>query len=1041
MNIFESQPNLFKAVSSSSVFREVSSHIKNKIGFFLELNNPSAQSVFLGALFHFLNQSVFVVQQNERGAEGSYENLSDLLGGQAFLLPGCEEDALSVPGLVFSSRSVFSHSLSSLLSGATGLFVSSLSGVKTKIRPPKEIISGALTLRVGDAIQQSTIIEKLVLWGYESADPCLSPKTFAKRGGILDVFTGFSRYPLRFEFFGEKIDSIRIFNPDTQLSEGLRSKCVLFPPVLSGESGEIKLSDIIEDTCPTVLYITPEGFSFLSRDNIIKTETIELKPPNNSPPKSKKVIDTVLDNKKIVAFFYNPTKRPLYRQKEMFPLTFGPSGGFYSSALGVAYFSPPLGTKKYKQPPFSTPHINHNIASLKDLAWGDLLVHQDHGLGLYRGLVLIGEKNNQTENIKIEYAGGSSVFVPTDRFNRVHKYIGTGKSSPRLSHIGSSAWKKQKDITKKATTDVVEHLVSSYRARSRPREFQYVPGGYLMQQLETSFLFEETTDQLSALHDINKDFSENVPMDRLIYGDVGFGKTEIAVRAALRTVISGKAVFFLAPTTVLSDQHYITCKNRLGPLGVNVELLSRFRTKKQQLAIIENLHQNKIDVLVGTHRLLSEDVPTHNLGLLVIDEEHRFGVKQKETIRKIKNHIDILTLTATPIPRTLQQSLVGIRDTSKIETPPFNRRSIRTYVKYFDWPFLIRAIKNELHRGGQIYFLHNDINGLPFYYDKLKEALPNASIALGHGKMDSRLLEKTILSFFDGKIDVLLCTTIVESGLDVPNANTIIINGAHKFGLSQLYQIRGRVGRGDRRAHCYLCVPRGLQLPPDARERLKTIEYYSSLGSGYNISMKDLEIRGAGNLFGYEQSGQISKVGFVLYNKMLAESILDKRPSDSSRAGEKPSIVFTGPAHIDRDYMPRVQDRLSFYQKISEAQSAEQLDRVCKELLDRFGPMPPSTKNLIEISFIQCFFYYHPIRKFKISSSSASFYISGPAGDLDPKQFILALKKALKSFLLPHQISVGEKNEMKISFSAGSLDEALSFSQKFGKLFSRAFSL
>ena len=376
--------------------------------------------------------------------------------------------------------------------------------------------------------------------------------------------------------------------------------------------------------------------------------------------------------------------------------------------------------------------------------------------------------------------------------------------------------------------------------------------------------------------------------------------------------------------------------------------------------------------------MLSKDVPTHNLGLLVVDEEHRFGVKQKETIRKIKNHIDILTLTATPIPRTLQQSLVGVRDTSKIETPPFNRRPIRTHVKYFDWPFLIGAIKKELHRGGQVYFLHNDINSLPFYYDKLGAALPGANIAVGHGKMNSRVLEKTVLSFFDGKIDVLLCTTIVESGLDVPNANTIIINGAHKFGLSQLYQIRGRVGRGDRRAYCYLCVPRDLQLPPDAHDRLKTIEYYTSLGSGYNVSMKDLELRGAGNPFGYEQSGQISKVGFVLYNKMLAESVLDKRPSEGSYKKEKPSLVFAGPAHLDRDYMPRVQDRLSFYQKISETQSAKQLDRVCEELRDRFGPIPAVTKNLIKTSLIQCLLCSGPIKKCKISSSSASFYLSSP---------------------------------------------------------------
>ena len=1007
----------------------------------MSLDNAAAQSVFISALFHSLKQSVFVVQQDEVGAENSYGDFSGLLGNSAFLLPSCQQDRLSVPGLVFSSRTIFSRSLSSLITGSVGIFISSSGAIKTKIRRPEKILTESLTIRVGDKISQSTIIEKLTLWEYEPSDPCLSPKTFAKRGGILDLFTEFSGHPLRLEFLGDKISSIRLFSPDTQLSEGLRTKCVLFPPVFSCARNENSLGEILESICPVVLYITSSGVSFLSPKKTIQAPTVTVNPPGQSLVKNKKAIDSALDNETIVPFFYNPTKRPLYRQKEMFPLAFGPAGGFSSSSLGVAYFSPPLGTKKTEQPRGSTAHTNHNLSSLKDLEWGDALVHQDYGLGVYRGLVLIGEKNNQTENIKIEYSGGGLLFVPTERFNRVHKYIGTGKSSPKLSRLGSSSWEKQKKAAKKATTGVVEHLVSSYRARSSPREFQYAPGGYLMQELENSFIFEETADQLSALDDINKDLAGSVPMDRLIYGDVGFGKTEVAVRTAMRAVISGKTVFFLAPTTVLSDQHYITCKNRLGPLGVNVELLSRFRTKKQQHAIIENLHQNKIDVLVGTHRLLSEDVPTHNLGLLVVDEEHRFGVKQKETIRKIKNQIDILSLTATPIPRTLQQSLVGVRDTSKIETPPFNRRSIRTHIKYFNWPFLIRAIKRELHRGGQVYFLHNDINGLPFYYDKLKAALPGATVSIGHGKMDSRLLEKTVLSFFAGKIDVLLCTTIIESGLDVPNANTIIINGAHNFGLSQLYQIRGRVGRSDRRAHCFLCVPRGLQLSADARERLKTIEYYSSLGSGYNISMKDLEIRGAGNLFGYEQSGQVSKVGFVLYSKMLEESILDHRSPGPVRVGEKPSLVFSGPAHIDREYVPRVQDRLYFYHKISETRSPQQLDLVCEELHDRFGPITPATKNLIKTSLIQCLFCSGPIKKCEINSSSASFYLSEAPQGLDPKQFVVVLKKALKSFLCPNKIDLKNKKTMKISFDAESLEESLSVSQKFGELFSQTFSL
>ena len=438
-------------------------------------------------------------------------------------------------------------------------------------------------------------------------------------------------------------------------------------------------------------------------------------------------------------------------------------------------------------------------------------------------------------------------------------------------------------------------------------------------------------------------------MDRLLYGDVGFGKTEVALRAAMIAINSGKVVFFLSPTTVLSDQHFITSKNRLEHLGVNIELLSRFKSKKEQSKILNDLSNNKIDLVIGTHRLLSDDVPVENLGLLIVDEEHKFGVKHKNKIQHLKKHTDILTLTATPIPRTLQQSLVGIRDTSRITTPPLNKLPIKTYIKRFDWGWIKDSIEKETSRGGQVYFLHNDIKNLNKIKESLSDFFPNLNIQIGNGQMHSKDLEKIILEFFEGKIDVLVCTTIIESGLDVTNANLIIIDNAHRFGLSQLYQIRGRVGRSSREGSCYLTIPKRIQLKEDAFKRLKALEYYSFLGSGYDIAMKDLEIRGSGNLFGYEQSGQISKVGLKMYNKILREAV-DKSKGLVKTENKKTNIIFSGDAFIDTKYINSTQERINYYQKLGSCSSIKNVKTIKKEIIDRFGPMGQTTKNIINIT-------------------------------------------------------------------------------------------
>ena len=620
----------------------------------------------------------------------------------------------------------------------------------------------------------------------------------------------------------------------------------------------------------------------------------------------------------------------------------------------------------------------------------------------------MGPKGGETENIKIEYLNGGSIYVPIDKIDKIHKYQGLNDKDPKLSDLNSALWEKQKNITKRSAENVVDKLIELYKLREKPRGFIYKTRGNLINELEQSFPYQETVDQIKSIEEIFKDMKKNKPMDRLLYGDVGFGKTEVALRAAMVAINSGKVVFFLSPTTVLSDQHFITSKNRLEHLGVNIELLSRFKPKKEQSKIIDDLSNNRIDLVVGTHRLLSDDVPVENLGLLVVDEEHKFGVKHKNKIQYLKKHTDILTLTATPIPRTLQQSLVGIRDTSRITTPPLNKLPIKTYIKRFDWGWVKESIEKETSRGGQVYFLHNNIKDLEKIKQDLLGLFPNLNIQIGNGQMHNKDLEKVILGFFEGKIDVLICTTIIESGLDVTNANLIIINNAHKFGLSQLYQIRGRVGRSSREGSCYLSIPKRIQLKEDAFKRLKALEYYSFLGSGYDIAMKDLEIRGSGNLFGYEQSGQVSKVGLKMYNKILSEAV-DKSKGLVKTEIKNTNIVFKGDAFIDIKYINNTQERISYYQKLGSCSSVKNVKTVKKEIVDRFGPMKQTTKNIINITKYKIMLTEIGSSKCVINKDSILIKFEDNRSGFNGLEFVEKINKTLTKGGYNHKISPEKK--------------------------------
>jgi transcription-repair coupling factor (superfamily II helicase) len=590
------------------------------------------------------------------------------------------------------------------------------------------------------------------------------------------------------------------------------------------------------------------------------------------------------------------------------------------------------------------------LSDFRDLKVGDLVVHVDHGIGVFVGLKRIEVGLEPQEFMELRYAGEDKLFVPVERLDLVQKY--TGASRPALDRLGGTTWEKAKTRVKKAMRDMAEELLKLYAARKAVPGHAFTPDSHWQQEFEDAFEWELTTDQQNAIADIKGDMESPTSMDRLLCGDVGYGKTEVAMRAAFKAVMDGKQVAFLAPTTVLAFQHQKTLRDRFAGFPVRIEMLSRFRTKAEQKQVIDDATAGKVEILVGTHRLLSKDLQFRDLGLLVVDEEQRFGVAHKERIKQMRKRVDVLTMTATPIPRTLNMSLAGIRDMSIIETPPKDRLSIQTNVLKFDPAVIQRAIRTELERGGQVYFVHNRVESIFSMGNLVTKLVPEARVAVGHGQMNEDELERVMVDFVAHKYDVLLATTIIENGLDIPNANTIIINRSDRYGLSQLYQLRGRVGRSDRRAYAYLLIPPEDSLSPVAKKRLAAIREFSDLGSGFRVAALDLEIRGAGNLLGGEQSGHIEAVGFDMYMKLLEQTIKELKGEeleDEIRA----NVNLRVDLRIDEAYIPDMNQRLTVYRRMAGVRTPPELDRLMDEVRDRYGPPPASVLNLAEYAAIR----------------------------------------------------------------------------------------
>ena len=911
-------------------------------------------------------------------------------------------------------------------------------------------------------------LERLVDGGYTRTDLVGEVGDFAFRGGIIDLFSPTDDRPVRIELFGDTVDSIRYFDPETQRSAEEVSRLDVHPlthfPVTKATRGavarrlsldfmdphykrdvaekierlqehgsfsgmehvipiatsSVTFSDYFNADEWSIVQIEPEEvassldkyesllradyeaasdkgeavyaphqllvsheeiFAFLRRSSLAFADVVlkgaEYEELRISAPAGRTFVNALTEVPNALAEGHNNGRRQIIfvatrggREKvervfQEFSIPFVHDGdrlsdeitvthghlpqGFDFPAAGLQIFSewdlfePPTSsartTKRRKTEAF--------ITDLRDLKAGDLIVHVDHGVGRFLGLQRIPFGDTDREVMQLEYANGGRLLLPMESLNLIQKYSGGGDEAPKLDKLGGTSWARTKASVKKAMRDMADELLKLYATRQMVKGHAFNPDTPWQHDFEESFEFDETDDQLAAIEDIKNDMESRKPMDRLVCGDVGYGKTEVAMRAAFKAVMDGKQVAVLAPTTILAYQHYRTFLRRFASFPVTVELVSRLRSAKEQKEIAAKVASGEIDVLIGTHRILSKDMAFKDIGLVIIDEEQRFGVGQKEKLKHLKKTVDVLSMSATPIPRTLNMSMVGIRDISVIETPPKDRLAIQTAVVPFKDELIREAIDFEISRGGQVFFVHNRIESIYQMKEYLEKLVPGLRVIVGHGQMDEQELEKAMMAFIAREYDVLLATTIIENGIDIPACNTILINHAERMGLSQLYQLRGRVGRSDRLAFCYLLVPSQHVLSSDARKRLSAIQEFSDLGAGFRIAAKDLEIRGAGNLLGGEQSGQIAAVGFEMYTRLLEETIRELKGEKVEEEIDT-SMTLAIDIYIPRDYIADENQRMIFYKRIASARDEKRLEEIRAEMRDRFGALPENVENLFE---------------------------------------------------------------------------------------------
>ncbi len=885
-----------------------------------------------------------------------------------------------------------------------------------------ELESNTLKVNNGDKLSLDFVNEVLFEYQFQKVDFVSEPGEFAVRGGIIDVFSYSNEEPYRIEFFGDEIDSIRTFDIASQLSLDKVSRISIMPNVANKQLQEKRQSFLQYIGQKTLVWTKNEALLFQRMDKLfdkavlafkdldspiqrgepsdlfingirvkeelVKRQRIQIasseakeQPIINwktqPQPAFNKQFELLIKNfqenteKGFANYLFCDNKKQAQRFHDIFEeidqeihyktLVFPLYQGFIDPQLKLACYTDHQIFGRYHKFRLKTGFKKKQAITLKELTnleIGDYVTHIDHGIGKFGGLQKIDVEGKNQEAIKLVYGDRDILYISIHSLHKITKYNGKDGTAPKVYKLGSGAWKKLKQKTKARVKEIAYDLIQLYAKRKMQKGHQYNQDSFMQHELEASFMYEDTPDQFSATQDIKNDMESEQPMDRLICGDVGFGKTEVAIRAAFKAVDNGMQVAILVPTTILAFQHFRSFQERLKDFPVTVDYLNRFRTTKQRKVVLEGLENGSLDIVIGTHQLVNKKVKFKNLGLLIVDEEQKFGVSIKDKLKLIKENVDTLTLTATPIPRTLQFSLMAARDLSLINTPPPNRHPIDTQVIRFNEEIIRDALQYEISRGGQVFFINNRIENIKEVAGLLQRLLPDAKIGIGHGQMEGRKLEQLMLSFINNEFDILVSTTIVENGLDVPNANTIFINNANNFGLSDLHQMRGRVGRSNKKAFCYLITPPYEVMTPEARKRIEAIQLFSDLGSGFNIAMKDLEIRGAGDLLGGEQSGFINDIGFETYQKILNEAIDELKETEFKSVFNETETTdkkFVKEIQIDTDlellipddYISIISERLNLYTELSSIDTLEKLQKFEFDLIDRFGELPIQVVDLL----------------------------------------------------------------------------------------------
>jgi transcription-repair coupling factor (superfamily II helicase) len=1091
---------LFADVEKLSAFARVASHLRESTGRTRVSGlTPTAKALLLVLLQRRAERPlIFVVNDNR-----AVEEFIPILRGFCELTAACDPEAVvSLPArdvLPFQNLSPHPElqeeratALWKIATGTASIVVTPVAAAAIRLRAAEFYTDLARTIRRGESLDTDALLAHLNTVGYSPADVVEMPGQYALRGGILDVYSPEAERPVRIEFFGDEVDSIRRFDPASQRSSTPVDEALLLPltetPVsdhllaaihtrLSGKrivgSGEAGSEEIVEaairaggvtvfpgwefyapvagadrtifDLLPraAVLLDEPEQLHqefdrFWARveemhersgvGNLVRPEDLYL-PPDDWWKKLATIPGADIEHLGIahpdgdspsVTFLSQPASRfhgavpamlqqvQKLRQENMQVLLAVPNNGEVerladifteynvSFRLGTrtrggesyadetSYFAGDVLTttlaKAYipdgvvfpeanlaifgardlfdesdtvaTRPQRQKSKVSAFLSDFRDLQVGDYVVHVEHGIGQYQGLKEINQGDGNAEFMLLEYADAARLYVPLTRLDLIQKYRSSEGAKPALSSLGTAAWSKTKARVRKAMKDMADELLKLYAERKTAVGHAFPPGNEWVREFEDAFEFNETEDQAQAIADVTRDMESTQPMDRLLCGDVGYGKTEVAMRAAFKAVGDNRQVALLAPTTVLAFQHYETFKQRFAAFPVTIEMISRFRNAKQQKEILQKTEAGKIDILIGTHRILSKDIKFSDLGLLIVDEEQRFGVRHKERIKQMRKQVDVLTMSATPIPRTLHMSLVGLRDMSVIETPPKDRMAIQTVVASWDEKLIQSAIEQELERGGQVYFVHNRVDTIWEIAAKLQALVPPARIIVGHGQMSEGELEKVMFKFMHHEADILVSTTIIENGLDIPLCNTILINRADRLGLSELYQLRGRVGRSSRRAYAYLMLPPEIELTPVARRRLAALKEFSDLGAGFKIAALDLELRGAGNMLGGEQSGHIEAIGFELYTQMLERAVREMKGEAAPDEAETQLNLGLN-IRIPADYVPEENQRLQMYKRVARVETESQLADVAAELHDRYGPPPPAVRNLLDYASLK----------------------------------------------------------------------------------------